>query len=166
MLGQMAPRDIQDVAEAGDRFQAHWTIFLPALVVAIIYGGVWVFLLLAGKGESALATLCLLVLLLIVPVLLVRAFLRYATIDLRIDDLSLNYRRGWFRPHWHKISLDELSGARAILSPVGSIFGGGALELTPEVGRPIRLNDIESPEHAARKVSQRLKTIRSAGSVR
>lgn len=162
----MAPRDTKRVAENGDRFQAHWTIFLPALVVTMLYGGVWVFLLLAGKGESALATLCLLVLLLVVPVLLVRAFLRFATFDLRIDDISLRYRRGWFRPHWHKVSLDELSGARATLSPVGRIFGGGALELTQKVGRPIRLNDVDSPEHAARKISQQLKTIRSAGSLR
>ena len=54
-------------------FKAHWTLFLPALVVALLYGGLWVFLLVNGKGDTALARIMLLVLMLIVPVLLVRA---------------------------------------------------------------------------------------------
>lgn len=162
----MAPRHFKREAGNSPRFQAHWTIFLPAIVVAALYGGAWVFLLLAGKGEGALATLCLLVLLLVVPVLLVRAFLRYASFDLRVDDFSLKYRRGWFRPHWHKVRLDEVTGAHAVLSPVGRMLGGGALVLAREAGRPIRLNDVDSPERAAGEITRRLRETRSARALR
>lgn len=165
MLGRMGRGDTIRDSENGLRFQAHWTIFLPAITVAALYAGVWVFLLLAGKGESALATLCLLVVLLVVPVLLARACLRYVSFDLRIDADALRYRRGWFRPHWHKLGLDEVSGARAVLSTAGRMLGGGALVLTREVGPPVRLNDVDSPERAAREINRRVRRIGSAGTV-
>lgn len=143
------------------RFKAHWTLFLPALVVALLYGGLWLFLLASGKGDTALARLMLLVLLLIVPVLLVRAYLRYASFGLLIRRQAILYRRGWLRPRWRRLKLESLSGVRPVLSPLGRFFGGGALVLTQIDHREIQLYDIEGPDEAARQISRRLRIVQA-----
>ncbi len=157
----MTPQDTTQTLEDTLRFKAHWTLFLPALVVALLYGGSWVFLLLTGKGDTALARLVLLVLLLIVPVLLVRAYLRFASFGLLIRRQVLLYRRGWLRPRWRRVKLDSLSGVRPVLSPLGGLFGGGALVLTRLDHGEIRLYDIDGPEEAARQISRRLRIVQA-----
>ena len=143
------------------RFKAHWTIFLPALIVALLYGGVWVFLLVVGKGDTALARILLLVLLLVVPLLLVRAYLRYASFGLLIGRRALTYRQGWMRPGWRRLQLDALTGVRASISPLGRILGGGALVITRFDGGDITLHDMELPEEAARQISRRLRVMQA-----
>ncbi|HDL16501.1 MAG TPA: PH domain-containing protein [Rhizobiales bacterium] len=143
------------------RFRAHWTIFLPTIIVALLYGGLWVFLLVVGKGDTALARILLLVLLLVVPVLLVRAYLRFVTFGLVIGRRALTYRQGWLRPGWHRIQLDTLTGVRASMNPLGRMLGGGALILTRLDGGDICLNDVEFPEEAARQISRRLRTMQA-----
>lgn len=140
------------------RFNAHWTIFLPALTVAFIYGGLWVFLLIAGKGDTALARILLLVLLLVAPVLLVRAYLRQASFSLHVGRHVLRYRRGWLRPRWRQLQMNSLTSVRASANPLGRILGGGALIITRLDGSDIALYDVASPEQAARQISRRLRS--------
>lgn len=139
------------------RFKAHWTIFLPALTVAFIYGGLWVVLLIAGKGDTALARILLLVLLLVAPVLLVRSYLRLASFSLHIGRQALSYRRGWIRPRWRRLQLSSLTGVRASMNPLGRIFGAGTLILTRFDGGDIALHDVAWPEQAARQIARRLR---------
>ena len=153
----MTPQNSMQDKDDTVRFNAHWTIFLPALTVAFIYGGLWVFLLIAGKGDTALARLLLLVLLLVAPVLLVRAYLRLASFRLHIARQALSYRRGWIRPRWRRLQLNSLTGVRANLNPLGRIFGAGTLILTRLDGADIRLHDVASLEQAAKQISRRLR---------
>lgn len=157
----MTQRYPTDTQEDTARHKAHWTIFLPAIIVALLYGGLWVSLLAAGKGDTALARLLLLVLLMVVPVLLVRAYLRFQSFGLLIGRQALTYRRGWVRPRWHRIYMDRLASARAVLNPFSRIFGGGALELTRTDGRKFRLYDLEAPELAARQISRQVRVVQS-----
>lgn len=157
----MTAQDTTQTLEDTVRFKAHWTLFLPALVVALLYGGLWLFLLASGKGDTALARLMLLVLLLIVPVLLVRAYLRFASFGLLIRRQAIIYRRGWLRPRWRRVKLDSLSGVRPVLSPLGCLFGGGALVLTRLDHSDILLYDVEGPEEAARLISRRLRIVQA-----
>lgn len=143
------------------RFKAHWTIFLPALIVALLYGGLWAFLLVAGKGDTALARILLLVLLLVAPVLLVRAYLRFVSFSLLIGRQALTYRRGWIRPGWRRLQLDATTGVRASISPLGRMLGGGALIITRLDGGDICLYDVEFPEEAARQISRRLRIMQA-----
>lgn len=138
---------------------AHWTIFMPAIVVAVLYGGVWLFLLAAGKGDSALAKIMLLVLLLVVPALLVRAYLRFAVFGVLVGQDFVAYRQGWFRPRWKRLRLDEVTGVKASLSPLGKLLGGGELVLTRAAEKPLRLCDIAEPEVAARQISARMRAV-------
>jgi hypothetical protein len=157
----MTSRDSKQTLEDTVRFNAHWTLFLPALVVTGLYGGLWVFLLATGKGDTALARLMLLVLLLIVPALLVRAYLRYVTFGLLIRRHALLYRRGWWRPRWRRIRLENISDVQPVLSPLGRLFGGGALDLTRIDHADIRLHDIDGPEEAAQQISRRLRILQA-----
>jgi hypothetical protein len=157
----MTQQDTTQIEDDSMHFKAHWTLFLPALVVALLYGGLWVFLLVTGKGDTALARIMLLVLMLIVPVLLVRAYLRFASFGLLIRQQAVIYRRGWLRPRWRRVKLESLSGVRPVLSPLGGVFGGGALVLTRLDGGDIRLYDVDGPEEAARQISRRLRIVQA-----
>jgi len=143
------------------RFKAHWTIFLPAMTVTLIYGGLWVFLLIVGKGDTELARILLLVLLLVAPVLLVRAYLRLVSFSLHVGRQALSYRRGWIRPRWHRLQINSLTSVRASVNPLGRIFGGGALIITRLDGGDIRLYDVASPQLAARHISRRLRIMQA-----
>lgn len=157
----MTPLYSTDTQDGTLRFKAHWTIFLPAIVVGLLYGGLWVFLLVVGKGDTALARILLLVLVLAVPVLLVRAYLRFASFGLLIGRRALSYRRGWIRPGWHRLQLNSLTGVRASMNPLGRALGGGALIFTRLDGGDVSLYDVESPQEAARQISRRLRILQA-----
>ena len=99
----MNSQNSTDRQDGATRHKAHWTIFLPAICIALLYGGSWVFLLGAGRGDTGLARIALLVLMMVVPVLFVRAYLRYQSFGLLIGRQAITYRRGWVRPSWHQI---------------------------------------------------------------
>ena len=64
-------------------------LFLPGLVVAAGYGAFLLALVLSGKGEGALARVCLLVLVIVVPLLLAHAGLRLSTTQLTLHPARL-----------------------------------------------------------------------------
>jgi hypothetical protein len=87
--------------------------------------------------------------------------LRFASFGLLIRRQAIIYRRGWLRPRWRRVKLDSLSGVRPVLSPLGRLFGGGALVLTRLDHGDIRLYDVERPEEAARLISRRLRIVQA-----
>lgn len=133
-------------------YGAHWTIFLPSLAVFLLYGGAWLALAAAGKGNTALAKISLLVILIIVPVLAVRACLRFMSLGLMIGQDSILYRQGWLRPRWRRVRANELSHVSAIRSPVGRMLGGGSVTFSRTDGSTIHLYDLADPEAIARRV--------------
>jgi len=157
----MTSRNSTDTQDGAARHKAHWTIFLPAIFIALLYGGSWLFLLAAGKGDTALARITLLVLMMVVPVLLVRAYLRFQSFGLLIGRQAITYRRGWMRPRWHRIQMDGLLSVRAVQSPISRLFGGGALEFTRVDGRKFRFYDVQDPDQVARQISRRVGVMRS-----
>ncbi len=134
---------------------------MPAIFIAILYGGSWLSFVAAGKGDTALARILLLVLMMVAPVLLVRASLRFQSFGLLIGRQAVTYRRGWVRPSWHRIQMDSLTSVRAVLTPFSRIFGGGALEFTEVDGRKFRFYDVKDAEQVARQISRRVRVVRS-----
>jgi uncharacterized membrane protein YdbT with pleckstrin-like domain len=157
----MTAKKSTDTLDGTARHKAHWTIFLPAIIVTALYGGSWLLLLAAGKGDTALARILLLVLLMVVPILFVRAYLRFQSFGLLIGRQALTYRRGWVRPRWHRIQIDNLVSVRAVPTPFSRIFGGGALEITGIDGRKFRLYNLKTPENVARQISRQVRVMRS-----
>jgi len=143
------------------RYGADWTIYLPALLVALLYGILWGLMSILGKGDTALAHALLLVLVVGVPLLLVRAFLRYMSFELRLFRRRLFYRRGWLRPRWHCVALEDVAGVHVVYGPAGRLPGSGALIVRFHTGPPLRLIDIADPESAERQISRRLRVLRS-----
>ncbi|GAB4231631.1 MAG: hypothetical protein Kow0032_13980 [Methyloligellaceae bacterium] len=142
-------------------YKADWKLFLPAVIVAALYILLWLVLLALGKGETTLARAVLLVLVVGVPVLLVQAFLRYMSFELRLFRRRLLYRRGWVRPRWRRIALEDVADVRVAYGPLGRLLGNGALVISFHTGRPLRLADIGDAEDAARQISRRLRVLRS-----
>lgn len=142
-------------------YRADWSIYLPAILVILLYGALWVLMLFLGKGDTALARILLLVLVLGVPLLLVRAFLRYMSFELRIFRRRLLYRRGWIRPRWRRVALEDVTGVRVAYGPAGRLPGSGALIMTFHAGPPLRLMDIADPEGAEHQISRRLRVLKS-----
>lgn len=150
-----------DSQDSTARHKAHWTIFLPAISIALLYGVSWLFLLAAGKGDTALARIVLLVILMVVPVLFVRASLRFQSFGLLIGRQAITYKRGWVRPRWHRIQMDALGSVRAVQTPFSRFLGGGALEFTETDGRKFRFYDLKDPDQVARLISRRVRVVRS-----
>lgn len=160
MLPPMARLNDKHTNSDKPYFKAHWTIFLPALVVAVLYGSVLLILLASGKGDTDIAKIMLLVLMLVVPLLLVRAYLRYASLGVQIGHDYIAYRQGWLRPRWKRLRVDDAAGATVRYGAAGSVLGGGDVVLVRRVGDPVHLLDVAEPEKLARQVRQR---IREAG---
>lgn len=157
----MPPRNSTETQAGTVRHKAHWTIFLPSIFIALLYGGSWLALLAAGKGDTALARILLLVILMVVPVLFVRASLRFQSFGLLIGHQAITYRRGWVRPSWHRIQMDALASVRAVQTPFSRLFGGGALEFTEVDGRKFRFYDVKDTDQVARQISRRVRVMRS-----
>lgn len=126
------------------------------MVVALLYGIVLVLLLVTGNGDTDLAKIMLLVLLMVVPLLLVRAYLRYASLGLRIGQDYIAYRQGWLRPRWKRLRLDEVSSAKVRHGLAGDMLGGGDLVITLYADRPLQLQDLNRPGQAALEVMKRI----------
>lgn len=139
-----------------DRFAAHWTIFLPSLVVACLYGGLWLVLAAFGRADMALARLLLIVFVVGVPLLLVHAALRHRSCRLVIGDSRLWCRHGWFRPRWRRIALADVDTVSAARSLFGRLLGGGAVVIRFKDGETLKLDDLDAPLTAARAIRMRL----------
>lgn len=144
-----------------NRFLAHWTIFVPAITIALLYGGLWAVLAALGRGDMALARLLLLVALLVVPLLFVHAYLRYASFGLVVGERRISYRRGWLRPSWHRVRLDDTVGVRAVHGVLSRLLGGGALVLRLRDGRDLRLDDMSTPSDAADLIARHQRVLRA-----
>ena len=138
------------------RFGVHWTIFLPALAVGALYSGAWLFLMAAGRGDTTLARLLLIVAVVGAPLLLAQAFLRHQAFGLAVGSRGLWYRRGWVRPRWQRVPLAEIARVEVVRGPAGHLLGGGALVVRMRTGERLKLDDVAVPADAARAVRQRL----------
>lgn len=136
------------------------TIYLPALLAGVLYGGLWLVMIVLGRGDSALARALLLVAAIGTPLLLLHAWLRARACGLRLTDDELSYRRGWLRPDWHHVPLQDVTGAHVVYGPAGRLLGSGALIVTLRDGRTLRLVDIAGAGAAARQIEQRSGALR------
>ncbi|MGI9381974.1 MAG: PH domain-containing protein [Methyloligellaceae bacterium] len=152
----MTSDETRDPSDDRQRFRVHWTIFLPALVVACLYGGLWLFLVAAARGDTAIARLLLLVAVVGAPLLLAHASLRHLSFGLAVGSRGLWYRRGWLRPHWRRVPLAQIARVDATRGLAGHLVGGGALVVRLKTGERLRLDDVSAPLDAARTIERRI----------
>ena len=87
-------RDRQPAPNGERRYGADRRIFLPAAVIAVLYGALWIAALVTGRGGTTLAQALLLVVVIAVPVILIRAWLRYRALELRVTGNGIRYTTG------------------------------------------------------------------------
>ncbi|QDZ01989.1 PH domain-containing protein [Nitratireductor mangrovi] len=132
------------------------SLFLPTIVVVVGYGLLLSFLFAAGRGDGALARLCIVVLAIGGPFLIAHAVLRRFTISVAVMPRALYLHRGF--PHSQPFEIpyaliDRVSVRRGL---PGRIAGSGALVVTLANGRRVVVGDLAQPHAAARAICAHL----------
>ena len=129
--------------------RAHWSIFLPALVVALLWGLVY---LLADNWTprlSGIASVSLVVEAVIVPLLFLHAWGRAYVLGLRVGGRGLEARAGFPRRGVIEVGAREIAELDFGQSPLQRYFGAGRLDIRTESGARIRLDDLADAKAAA-----------------
>lgn len=128
------------------RYKAHWHIFMPTVIIAVLYLVGWSVLYFLGLSGGGLARLFVIVLAIGVPILFTHAFLRYQTIAIEIFENTLQYHTGWPRSEPVSLPYGMIKSARATRGLSGRLFGGGTVVLKLLAGEEIGVADVETPE--------------------
>ncbi len=131
------------------RSVSHWSVFLPAVFVCALYGGVWLWMLSQDRGDGAIARLMLLVCVVIVPLLLVHAFLRYMSTCVTVTKSAVILERGWPRRMPITVVFGDVSEIGTSRPVFGRLFGSGALILSTRRNKRFVVGDLEDPEGLA-----------------
>ena len=152
----------------GAPFRSVWrasalALFLPALVVAVGYGALLAALVFNGRGEGALARICLMVVVIVVPLLLAYAGLRLSTTQLTLHAGFLEAHPGFPARDPVMISYADVSGFSLRRGLSGWITGAGTLVIERGNGRPVIVPGLSNPDAALAELSAHRGTVQSSG---
>lgn len=123
-------------------------LFLPGLVVAAGYGALLLALFFSGKGEGALARVCLLVLVIVVPLLFAHAGLRLSTTRLTLHAARLEAHPGFPARDPEIIPYAAVTGVSLRRGLSGWITGAGSLVIERDNGMPVVVSGLSNPDAA------------------
>ncbi|MEM5473921.1 PH domain-containing protein [Hoeflea sp. AS60] len=151
-------------ASDGAQRRAVWqasafALFLPALVVAAGYGALWAALYFNGRGDGALARVCLMVLILVVPSLLAYAGLRLSTTRLTLRGAHLEVHPGFPARDPVSVAYAQVTGLSLRNGLSGWITGAGSLVIERNNGSPVVVSGLSSPNAAMDDLSARCKAF-------
>ncbi len=127
-------------------YRAHWQIFLPTLMISVMYAGTWIYLSSMGMEGSALSRLIVIVIAIGVPVLAAHAFLRYQTIRVQILPDGLRYHPGWPKDLPVDLPYDLIEDAKIKYGLLGWLFKTGTLVLVLTTGNTVAIADLYKPK--------------------
>ncbi len=145
------------------RGRAHWTLFAPAFIVAFCYGLIWAVLVFIGRGDGAVARICILVFSIGTPLLLVYGFLRYNSVWIVVAGNVLRFSRGWPRIGDEQIKLRDIASIKLLQSFIGRAFGVGEILVELHNGQRFRISDIATPEQLVHELNMALANSRYGG---
>jgi membrane protein YdbS with pleckstrin-like domain len=126
------------------RAKVHWSVYLPAGLVAALWGALALWA--AQAGAETILTLALLVEAGAVPVLLVMAWLRARGRVLEIGSQGLFLQTGMLRPVKLGAALSMVEAVEAHRSLLQRLLGAGTVEIRLKGGASWRLDDMADPE--------------------
>jgi len=135
---------------------AHWSIFLPAGLVAALYSGAWGLLKIAGYGDDDLGRLVFMVVVIAPPLLVAQAFLRYYSIGLAVTRRHVLLVKGWPRTSGRQIALADIVVVDVSSGVLGRWLGVGGVHLLLKNGQRLRVSDLANPEAIAEEIRQSL----------
>ncbi len=134
-------------------YKAHWHIFVPTVVICILYILGWITLYFLGKSGGSLARLFIVVLAVGVPLLFAHAFLRYQTISIEIFEKQLRYHTGWPKADPVVVPYGLIEKVQHSRGLSGRLFGGGTVILQLVAGEAVGVADVEKPIEAQEKIA-------------
>jgi len=160
----MAKLDAEDeIVVPRAEAHAHWSIFLPALIVALLYALVWAFLKIIGYGDGALGRLIFLVLVIAPPLLIAQAFLRYYSIGIALTENHVLLARGWPRTVGQQYALGDIVVVEVNSGFFGRWMGAGGIHLLLRNGQRIGISDLADPESIADLIRQNIPSMGQGG---
>ncbi|MGJ8571336.1 MAG: hypothetical protein ACSHXI_11625 [Hoeflea sp.] len=138
-------------------------LFLPSLVVATGYGALLLTLVLSGRGDGALARICLMVLVIVVPLLLAYAGLRLSTTRLTLYAAHLEAHPGFPARDPVMINYPTVSGVSVRRGLSGWITGAGSLVIERGNGVPVIVPGLSSPDAALAGLTAYRDSIHASG---
>jgi uncharacterized membrane protein YdbT with pleckstrin-like domain len=153
-LGEDEP--IEPLAAA----RAHWSVFLPALIVAALYGLGWLGLDATGRTGGALGRLVFLVLLTAPPLLVAHAFLRFYSAGVTVTRKHILLARGWPRYTAERIPLSDVESVTERRSLMARLVGAGSLHIRLWDGRDVDARDLADPHELVEVIRGRLRVER------
>ncbi|MGE0847454.1 MAG: hypothetical protein AB7L41_14390 [Flavobacteriaceae bacterium] len=136
--------------------RTHPGVFIPAIAVAVIYGGLWALLHHGfGRGDSGFARLSFLIAAVVPPVLLLIAYLRYSNGRIRRVDTDLVIEPDWPGLAALRVAqpmVGEVTVERSWLSRFADV---GTLHIALRDGATLSVRDCAEPERIARAIQPR-----------
>ncbi len=129
-------------------FAAHWHLFIPTVVIAVMYSLAWVALALLGRMDTAVARMFVVVMAVGVPLLAVHAFLRFQTIRLQISDAHILCHPGWPKDMPIELAPELITQVVVKRGLSGRLFGGGTVVLHLSTGSNVVIADLGDPDKA------------------
>jgi len=139
---------------------AHWTIYLPAAAVGLVWLGIFVWATFHEPELSGLRALALYVAALGTPLLVLAAALRARLLSVEIwpmgeegseaaAERELVLRNGFARPRSLRVGAREIASIRVRRSVPQRLFGGGALDIKMLSGERVLIADLDQPDALA-----------------
>lgn len=141
-----------DISDPIVCYKAHWHIFVPTIVISILYLFGWLVLYFMGMANGAIARLFVVVLSVGVPLLFAHAFLRYQTISICIFKNCVQYHTGWPKAEPIEMPYGLIKNVRFTRGLSGRMFGGGTVVISTLAGEPIAVADVANPIEAVAKI--------------
>tara|TARA_R110002110_G_scaffold18212_1_gene76712 strand:- start:3018 stop:3509 length:492 start_codon:yes stop_codon:yes gene_type:complete len=139
---------------------AHWTIYLPSLVVALTWTVVYFWATWREPPLHAIGAIALVIEAAVVPLLLVHAALRARVLRATVAEGVLDIRWGFpFKRHL-RLGLPGIALAAVRRSYAQRYFGGGALGLILEGGKRHLIADLARPDVIAAAVNDSIRKER------
>ncbi|MEQ9520284.1 MAG: PH domain-containing protein [Parvibaculum sp.] len=128
------------------RSQRHWSIYLPALFIAILWSAILIWADTQEPRLETLRALALLVEAVAVPLLYLRAFFRGRGSEVLIHSQSLYVSTGGFSPERLGADLVYVETLEVSRSLLQRLVGSGRIQITLQGGRCFTLDDMSEPE--------------------
>ena len=154
--GRMTQTEVPETHGAGHAEPlvagAHWSIFLPAAVVALLWAAIYLWANGWTPRLSGIASLSLAVEAIIVPLLILHAWGRTWALGVRVGARGLEARAGFPRRQRIEVGAREISSVRFRQTPLQRLLGAGSIELRMESGASIRLDDLDRAAEVANAI--------------
>lgn len=132
------------------------SLVLPILIVTALYGLPLMALLVAGRGDGALARLCILALCLSLPFLIAYAVLRRATARIDVMPHTLLLHPGFPRTGQYVVPYSVIRGIRVRRRLGGKLAGSSTLVVDLAGGTPFAVADLADADAARAAILDRL----------